>query len=80
MGLDWLNRMIEWIPHDIIVLDFLCLLVITEEMKAKMNINQEKMDTILEEMTAVWVEMKACREVVEVCLERTEANQGKSEV
>lgn len=53
MGLDWLNRMIEWIPHDIIVLDFLCLLVITEEMKAKMNINQEKMDTILEEMTAV---------------------------
>jgi chromosome segregation ATPase len=52
---------------------------IQEEMKAKMNKNQEKMDDWLEEMKAWRKKTTACQEATEACLEKAKAGREEME-
>jgi hypothetical protein len=42
------------------------------EMKAKMDVHQERMEAATHSMRAWWKEMMACEEVMEACLESNE--------
>lgn len=64
------------------MVDFKRLTGVMEDMKARMNINQEKREAILEWMKtkvdAKQDEMKACQEMTEACLKKMKANQEKT--